>query len=249
MILKALAFLLVANLALHVSCQNDMDSYLIEHSIDTGAFKEIGHLNLRTIKQNQNQYQLQTYSSLNEDLHESDKPRFHNVFYATPVETALIDDQDKADIKQALVSTKNSLYRVRLCKKGGSDLDCSVGTFTYLKHIAESNYQFNLTLVTGTNNRISSISIKTRSKPSETSLAKALNNLDHFTLYTSVQSIKQGQTPESEAYLEKVKKEMEQKQKAAEGGGESFFTKYWMYIVPFVVIMFLMNLANPEGAA
>lgn len=150
MVWKALTFLLVvANLAFLVNCQHDMDTYLIEHSIDTGAFKEVGHLNLRTIKQNQNQHQLQTYSSFNDDLHESDKPRFHNVFYATPVESAFIGDQDKSDIKQALVSSRNSVYRVRLCKRGSSDMDCSVGTFTYLKNIAESNYQFNLTLITG----------------------------------------------------------------------------------------------------
>ena len=68
-------------------------------------------------------------------------------------------------------------------------------------------------------------------------------------MFTTIQSIKQGQPPDSEAYLEKVKKEMELKEKAAQGGGESFIQKYWMYIVPFVVIMFLMNFANPEGAA
>ena len=67
------------------------------------------------------------------------------------------------------------------------------------------------------------------------------------TLFTSIQNIKQGQIPDSEAYLERVKKEMEQKEKVAQGGNESFLQKYWMYIVPFVVIMFLVNLANPEG--
>lgn len=150
MVWKALTYLLVvANLAFLVNCQHDTDTYWIEHSIDMGAFKEVGQLNLRTIKQNQNQYQIQTYSSFNEDLHESDKPRFHNVFYATPVESTVIDDQDKSDIKQALASPRISVYRVRLCKKGSSDMDCSVGTFTYLKNVAESNYQFNLTLITG----------------------------------------------------------------------------------------------------
>ena len=93
------------------------------------------------------------------------------------------------------------------------------------------------------NNGISSISLKTRPKEQ----AMNLNDLDHFTLYTSIQNIKQGQTPDSEAYIEKQKKELEQKEKVAQGGSESFLQKYWMYIVPVVVIMFLVNMANPEG--
>lgn len=76
-----------------------------------------------------------------------------------------------------------------------------------------------------------------------------LDDLEKLTMYTSIQNIKQGQMPETEVYLEKAKKEVEQKEKAAVGGNESFLQKYWMYIVPFVVIMFLSNLAAPEGGA
>lgn len=94
---------------------------------------------------------------------------------------------------------------------------------------------------------MASVALKTRSKKNQKTVS--LNDLETITMYTSIQTIKQGQIPDTEVYVEKVKKEVEQKEKAAVGGNESFLQKYWMYIVPFVVIMFLSNLAAPEGGA
>merc|ERR1712127_137652 len=230
----------------YCNLNTDVDVYSIEHSIDTNEFKEIGSLNIRTIRQNQNQAQFKSYNSINDQLHESDQPKYHDIQYSTPIETNLIEDSTKSDIRNALTKSNTSFYRLRLCSKV-PESECSVASFIYLKNVADSHYQINLTVNTGINNRMTSISIKSRSKKDNEEMN--LNDLEYFTLYTSIQNIKQGQTPDTEAYLEKVKKEIEQKEKAATGGNESFLQKYWMYIVPFVVIMFLMNLVNPEGAA
>jgi hypothetical protein len=146
--MKTLIFFVILNITVLTYCQIESDIYWIEHSIDKNPFKGIGNLNLRTIKQNQNQVQLQTYNSYNEDLHESDKPKFHNLQYATPIDNLVIDEEDKLRIKIASSQSDQTFYRLRLCKKV-ADLDCSVGTFTYLKDILEANFQINLTLITG----------------------------------------------------------------------------------------------------
>lgn len=102
---------------------------------------------------------------------------------------------------------------------------------------------FHLTINTGHNNNINSISIT----PMETK-QRSIDSvpLHRITVYASVQNIRPASAPDTESYLEKLRFEKEQKEKAAQGGNESFLSKYWMYIVPFVIVMFLMNIVNPE---
>jgi hypothetical protein len=105
-------------------------------------------------------------------------------------------------------------------------------------------------LVKGATNRLSSISIRAKElSPASEASQLSLGDLEHLTLYIQVQGIRQGQIPETEAYLDKVRKELESKEKSAQGGNESFLQKYWIYIVPAVIIMFLMNLVGQDGPA
>ncbi len=103
----------------------------------------------------------------------------------------------------------------------------------------------------GATNRLTSISIRTKELTfaGKKSTKISLSDLEYLTMYIQVQGIRQGQTPETEAYLEKLKKEIESKEKTAQGGNESFLQKYWIYIVPGVIIMFLMNLVGQDGPA
>jgi hypothetical protein len=222
---------------------NDIDVYWLEHSINTNKFKEIGTLNIRTIRQNQNTAHYQTHNSANDLLHESDQPKSNNIQHSTLVKSNLIDESTKQDIIKALQFSENSFYRLRLCKKVPQQ-SCDISSFIYLKDIVNANFKFNLTVNTDINNRLNSISIKTHKSQNHI----PIDDLEYLSLYASVQNIRTAQTPDTEAYLDKIRKEQEQKEKGAQGGNESFWSKYWMYIVPFLVVMFLMNLVNPEGA-
>jgi len=241
--------------------QTDNDVYILEHSIDTNDFKEIGQLNLRTIRQNQNSAQLQNMGSNDEN---TDENRYtlssSNVaVFSTQIES---NDFDTETLEQLLTfknkenNQAHTLYRLRLCKKGHPVglKTCFTSTFTYLKYVVDSNMKINLTIYTGINNFINSISIKTSPifKNIDSDSTKKLKKSDfpnHLDLFVSIQNIKTAVGPDTESYLEKVKKEMEQKEKSAQGGNESFLSKYWIYIVPVMIVMFLMNLANPEGGA
>ena len=105
-----------------------------------------------------------------------------------------------------------------------------------------------LTIHLGLNNNLNSISIKPWSASGkQRAAAAAANKNDRVTVYASVQSIRQAAGPDTESYLEKLRIEREQKEKQAQSGNESFLSKYWIYIVPFVIVMFLMNIVNPEA--
>lgn len=109
-----------------------------------------------------------------------------------------------------------------------------------------------LTINLGLNNNLNSISIKPwsgKQRIGGTGDSTRRHKNDRVTVYASVQSIRQAAGPDTESYLEKLRIEREQKEKSAQSGNESFLSKYWIYIVPFVVIMFLMNIVNPEGGA
>lgn len=213
------------------------DVYWLEHAIDANDFKELGSLNLKQVKQNQYAAQFQSYQASESTIDHSHS----STQFSTQLDSINdFDQQMRNEIKNAYKANNNSFYRLRLVKKQPFSVVAS--SFTYLKYLIEANFNINLTLTTGYTGRLNSMSIKTQ--PSKTSATNSELNV-----FASLQNIKPGQAPETEVYLEKLRKEQEQKEKGAQGENQSFFSKYWIYIVPFVVIMFISNLANPEGAA
>lgn len=142
-------FMLLPLIAVNlVASQSDSELYSIEHSIHSGAFQEVATVSLRTLRQNQNQAQFQTYSELGEG-HEADLPKFHVERFATPVETNYIDESTKAEMREALVNSNSSLYRLRLCKKAGTQSDCSAASYTYLRKLFDAQFKIKLTINTG----------------------------------------------------------------------------------------------------
>jgi hypothetical protein len=240
------------------SSQADIDVYSLEHSIDSGEFKEIGSINLRSIRNNQNTAQYQSHNSAgdrenvgNENTQQQQRQQQSTSppIYATLVQTNNFDENTKQEIKSALRSqsgsSTRSVYRLRVCKRSPSKM-CTTASFTYLKNLLESNFQMNLSLHTGVNNQLNSISIKTL-KSNVDAAAASMDRINNLNIFASIQHIKTAQAPDTESYLEKIKKEIEQKEKGAQGDNQSFLSKYWIYIVPFLIIMFLMNIVNPDA--
>lgn len=228
----------------------DNDAYVLEQSIDSNEFKEVATLNLRILKQNQNSALSESYSH-NSDQEAGVEQHKPPKDFSTLVPSSAIDHTIKQQIKSALRSSPNALYHLRLCKKSqaasGAAKSCQASSFTYLNSVVESDFTVNLTLHAGLNNRLNALSIKTVRAASGSN--KDIDDLDFVNFYVSVRNMKLAQIPDTETYLEKVKKELEQKEKGAQADNQSFLSKYWIYIVPFVVIMFIMQIANPEGAS
>lgn len=239
-----LTSLVILQLFYLIKCDEptDLDVYTIEHSIDSSDFKEIATLNLRTVRQNQNvaQYKIQNEQDYTGQQVEQIKPI---ALFPTLVRSDNFDSETIQQIKST-INNNETFYRLRLCRKVPV-ITCYASSFTLLKRVIESKMNVNLTIYSNLNNRVSAISVKT--PLSIDSHSKLAEKFDHLNIYASVQSMRQAISPDTEAYLEKIRKEMEQKEKAAQGGNESFFSKYWMYIVPFVVIILLSNMVNPEA--
>lgn len=69
---------------------------------------------------------------------------------------------------------------------------------------------------------------------------------DHFQTKVAIQLMEAGPQPDTSAFIQKVEQEKLAQQRGETKDNRSFFAKYWMYIVP-VVLMLAMSSANPEG--
>lgn len=244
-----LLILLTINQLVFIWCDNppiDNDVYALEQSIGKNPFKEVGLINLRVIKQNQNAAQ---YHSLNaEDSADNQLKQQSMNLFSTQIESNKFDSELKDQLlkESEMLSSfgSNSFYRLRLCRKQPA-YNCYASSFTFVKNLIDANFNINLTLHTNANNKLNSLSIKTQS----VQIRDPLNSIDSITFHLAIQSLKLALPPDTESYLEKIKQEMEQKERGAQADNQSFLSKYWIYIVPFLVIMFLMNLVNPEGGA
>ena len=247
--LFALVFSLACCLTFAATVETDLDVYLLEYSIDSSdEFKELASINQRTLKQSQQAAQASSYGDNSEDdafgeQHQKQAPTSH----FTQIQTNPLDSAARAKLLKA---TSQSLIHLRLCNRKASGA-CQASGFTYVSNLLASGLNLNLTLNTGINSRLLSMTIRTQHSNREVSKSDAQRVLDEtetIGVFACVQSIKVAQAPDTEVYLEKLKKEIEQKEKGAQADNQSFLSKYWMYIVPFVIIMFISQLANPEAA-
>ncbi|PSN45383.1 ER membrane protein complex subunit 10 [Blattella germanica] len=76
-----------------------------------------------------------------------------------------------------------------------------------------------------------------------------LENLKHFNTTVFVKHMEQGPVPDTAAYIQKLEKEREARERGETKDNRSFLAKYWMYIVPVVIFVVLSGAANPEGGA
>ena len=67
-----------------------------------------------------------------------------------------------------------------------------------------------------------------------------------FITKVNVQPIEAGPQPDTTAFIQKIEQEKLAKQRGETKDNRSFFSKYWMYIIPVVLVM-AMSSANPEG--
>ncbi|KAF2901030.1 hypothetical protein ILUMI_05170 [Ignelater luminosus] len=74
-----------------------------------------------------------------------------------------------------------------------------------------------------------------------------IDKLKEFSTSVYVRHPENGPVPDTITYTQKLEKQAKEKGEVKDN--RSFLAKYWMYIVPVVIIMVLSSAANPDGAA
>jgi len=71
--------------------------------------------------------------------------------------------------------------------------------------------------------------------------------LEEFNTTVRLVDTVDGPIPETQAYLQKVEREKQERQRGEQGDNRSFLSKYWMYIVPVVIVLMLSSAMNPDA--
>uniref|UniRef100_A0A1B0AR95 ER membrane protein complex subunit 10 n=1 Tax=Glossina palpalis gambiensis TaxID=67801 RepID=A0A1B0AR95_9MUSC len=70
--------------------------------------------------------------------------------------------------------------------------------------------------------------------------------LQDFTTDVLIKHTDLAPIPDTAGYIQKLEREREARQRGETKDTRGFFAKYWMYIVPIVLLMFISGASNPE---
>ncbi|KAK5650711.1 hypothetical protein RI129_001740 [Pyrocoelia pectoralis] len=75
-----------------------------------------------------------------------------------------------------------------------------------------------------------------------------IDKLKEFSTSVFVRHTENGPTPDTATYIQKLEREREAKERGDVKDNRSFLAKYWMYIIPVIILMVITSATNPEGA-
>jgi len=124
-----------------------------------------------------------------------------------------------------------------------------VQSFLKACSLYESRMSDHITIHIDQLGQLISLSITTPSIPYCTHQSYSTSNdYSQFNTTITVQQTLLGPSPQTQAYIEKMEQEKMEKAKGQQADNRSFFSKYWMYIVPMVIFMVMMQNVDPNAA-
>ncbi|XP_055595079.1 ER membrane protein complex subunit 10 [Uranotaenia lowii] len=72
--------------------------------------------------------------------------------------------------------------------------------------------------------------------------------LDEFNTDVYVRPMENAPIPDTASFIQKLEREREARERGETKDNRGFFAKYWMYIVPVVILVLISGATNPEAA-
>ncbi|KAL8580092.1 hypothetical protein ACOMHN_051260 [Nucella lapillus] len=214
----------------------------VEHSFDQGSnpeFVKRGTVVIYSLKSNKAQFsQAVSMSPQDREKLESNKAQFSQAVSMSP--------QDREKLES--VAEQNGIYRLRipLSKGGNSEPTSYVSTFTTACAVYESGLRDRLMVNFDTTGEVLGVSVLPFMGSCTGATVSAANLTSWKTTVDVVQTVA-GPVPDTQTYIDKMKRDEQERAKGQQGDNRSFLGKYWMYIVPFVIMMIIMSSADPQA--
>ncbi|KAL3288467.1 hypothetical protein HHI36_002912 [Cryptolaemus montrouzieri] len=160
-----------------------------------------------------------------------------NQKHLTPTESQLLND----------LAESNQFYQIRaFVNEEGNERNKFISTLKACM-IAESELDDRLSISLDYTGRVVAISDIIASKSSCEGASMSLEKLKYFTSTVYVRHTEMGPVPDTASYIQRLEREKEAKEKGEGKDNRSFLAKYWMYIVPVVIIMVISSGSNAEN--
>ncbi|ELT97722.1 hypothetical protein CAPTEDRAFT_149354 [Capitella teleta] len=153
--------------------------------------------------------------------------------------------QDITKLK-ALVKS-NGMYRVRIMSRPATASSPAqyVQSFTPACGLYESSLSDHIEIHLDASGNLIGMSIDSIS-PHCTGIQPPSRQMQEFNSTVDLIQTTSGPFPETSTYVQKIEQERQEKMKGGQVDNRSFIAKYWMYIVPLVIIMMFANTADPN---
>ncbi|KAJ3665039.1 hypothetical protein Zmor_000555 [Zophobas morio] len=115
--------------------------------------------------------------------------------------------------------------------------------------LAEAQLDDRLSVSLDYTGRVIGITLLIASKSTCEGAVVPLSKLKEFTTSVYVRHPEVGPVPDTASYIQKMEREREAKERGEVKDNRSILAKYWMYIVPVVILLMVSSMANPEAAA
>lgn len=142
------------------------------------------------------------------------------------------------------LSTTDDLYRVMLTYKPDEPESNSIFSFTKACAIYESGPTDIITVTLDQSNIPVGVSV---SALPPYCYGNSNPKLDTFNTSVNIVPLVNGPLPDTLTYIQRLEQEKAEKARGEQGDNRSFFAKYWMYIVPFVILLVISGATGPEA--
>ncbi|XP_054707110.1 ER membrane protein complex subunit 10-like [Uloborus diversus] len=144
------------------------------------------------------------------------------------------------------LAVTDDIYRIKISTKADDPDSSSVSSFTKACAVYESSLTDVLTVALDQSGVPVGVGISA-SPPYCYGSSPSSSRITSFNTTVNVVSLVNAPVPDTLTYIQRLEQEKAEKARGEQGDNRSFFAKYWMYIVPFVIFLFISGASGPEG--
>ncbi|KAF8764168.1 ER membrane protein complex subunit 10 like protein [Argiope bruennichi] len=144
------------------------------------------------------------------------------------------------------LAATDDIYRVKISSKPDDPESSTAFSFTKACAVYESGLSDTLTIALDQSGLPVGIAISA-SPPFCTASAVSEIKLLNFNTSVNIVPLVNAPAPDTLTYIQRLEQEKAEKARGEQGDNRSFLSKYWMYIVPFLIFVFISGASSPEG--
>ncbi|XP_019873959.1 ER membrane protein complex subunit 10 [Aethina tumida] len=156
-----------------------------------------------------------------------------------------LSHQEKLQLQT--LADKNQFYQIKAIVTAADGVKQEFISTLKACMLAEAGLDERLSVSLDYTGRVVGITTLVASKSTCEGAVVPLSSLQKFNTHVYVRHTETGPMPDTNSYIQKLEREREAREKGETKDNRSFIAKYWMYIVPVLIVMLVSTAgANPE---